>query len=855
MMKKVHVVLHSHWDREWYFTTSDSLVLLDQVLTDVIKTLEKNKSLSFCLDGQVSIIDDYLSVRPDNLSRMVTLVNHNQLEVGPWYTQTDTFYVSGESIVNNLYYGIHRCQQLFGTYMKVAYLPDTFGFSHDLPMIVSGFGIHHAIIWRGVDFQKNRIEPNFVWSHLSGDKVKTTVLHGGYGAFKKANSSPVFMKKQLKPLLSNIAEMTAQDHILMPVGNDQLNINHLIQTHLSNYGDHFVLSRYQDFFDCFEATKAPEFSGEFREPRYARVHRTSGGVRVDIKNSNYKAEQQLIRITQPLSVLAQDLGIDVGVGIIERSWKKLFEGQAHDGIVGCVSDDTALDILNRNKQAYELAKSQENLIKKQLGHHIVLCEEEVLLFNLTLKKATQAQLIEVFSYDEHIVFENVIFSEIIASTLIKGHENALIERPEGNEYQKERDYYRHLMLVKVELDPMSYATIKYKAVHEDKKQSLTVNDQTINNESYCFKIVNNKLQLITKNNVYTDFIRVVDQGNAGDTYDFSPLPEESQVIYFDISSVQTTKKQFSQLMNIEFVARLPLNIQDRIEQRFNARATMKLSILLIEGEAPQFDFYFNNQVDNHRLRIGFQLGNVATQSLASSPFGWIERDIVNESALFGWQDVSLECPIDVHPNSGIVGTVGSGIRPWILNKGIKEYQIKGEHAYFTCFSSTDELGKADLLYRPGRASGDVTKKGHVRILTPMAQVHGLHHYQFKVLESADKNEVRAEFERFETLPCFYQSQQFNLFYERIDNKIDLIDEVRALPRMMKNEVHFIENCISTLYLSVYDKSPVIRFYPLVDMPIDAHLKQHYVFCDLLEVPIADITKLQSNKLYTAKRLK
>ena len=97
-MKK-YVVAHTHWDREWYFTTSDSLVLLDQVITDVIDTLQKDKNEKFCLDGQISIIDDYLSIHPDKLVDLQQLVKNGQLEVGPWYTQTDTFYVGGEAIV------------------------------------------------------------------------------------------------------------------------------------------------------------------------------------------------------------------------------------------------------------------------------------------------------------------------------------------------------------------------------------------------------------------------------------------------------------------------------------------------------------------------------------------------------------------------------------------------------------------------------------------------------------------------------------------------------------------------------------------------------------------------------------
>lgn len=40
MGKTIHVVPHSHWDREWYFTTSRSKVYLMRDLADVLDVLE-----------------------------------------------------------------------------------------------------------------------------------------------------------------------------------------------------------------------------------------------------------------------------------------------------------------------------------------------------------------------------------------------------------------------------------------------------------------------------------------------------------------------------------------------------------------------------------------------------------------------------------------------------------------------------------------------------------------------------------------------------------------------------------------------------------------------------------------------
>lgn len=44
---KVHVIPHSHWDREWYFTSSRSTIYLVKHLKEVIETLEAKDDYHF----------------------------------------------------------------------------------------------------------------------------------------------------------------------------------------------------------------------------------------------------------------------------------------------------------------------------------------------------------------------------------------------------------------------------------------------------------------------------------------------------------------------------------------------------------------------------------------------------------------------------------------------------------------------------------------------------------------------------------------------------------------------------------------------------------------------------------------
>ena len=84
MKRKIHVIPHSHWDREWYFTTSRSKVYLMKDLGDVLNTLENDPEFKyFMVDAQGSLLDDYIKWRPQDKERISKLVNDGRLVIGP----------------------------------------------------------------------------------------------------------------------------------------------------------------------------------------------------------------------------------------------------------------------------------------------------------------------------------------------------------------------------------------------------------------------------------------------------------------------------------------------------------------------------------------------------------------------------------------------------------------------------------------------------------------------------------------------------------------------------------------------------------------------------------------------------
>src|SRR3954470_12718238 len=125
--RRVAIVPHTHWDREWYAPFQVFRMKLVDTLDSFLPLLERDPSYAhFLLDGQMAVVDDYLAIRPAAGDVLRRLAIAGRLEMGPWYALMDEFLVSGETIVRDLQLGLARASA-FGGAMQVGYLPDMFG--------------------------------------------------------------------------------------------------------------------------------------------------------------------------------------------------------------------------------------------------------------------------------------------------------------------------------------------------------------------------------------------------------------------------------------------------------------------------------------------------------------------------------------------------------------------------------------------------------------------------------------------------------------------------------------------------------------------------------------------------------
>ena len=731
-MKKVHIVPHMHWDREWYFSTEESRILLVNNMKEIMDMLENNPDYPyFVMDGQTAILEDYLAVKPQDKERIKKLVEEGKLIIGPWYTQTDEMVVGGESIVRNLLYGIKDCGE-FGDYMKIGYLPDSFGQSAQMPQILNGFDIKHSIFWRGCSERKGTGKTEFNWTSDDGSEVVVQMLPLGYAIGKYLPTDIDALKNRMEKYFPVLDRGATTEHEILPNGHDQMpvqkNIFNVIEKLKELYTDReFFLSRYENIFEQLEKeSNRDTISGEFLDGKYMRVHRSIFSTRMDIKAANARIESKITNILEPLASIAYSLGFEYHHGLIELIWKEIMKNHAHDSIGCCCSDKVHKEIMNRFLLAEEKVDRLIEFYKRKITDAIS-CEkalDKLTIFNLIpyeREEIIRAQIITKMKSFEMVNDEDikldfqVIHKEEIDAGLI---DRQIVHY--GN--------YDPFMIYTIEfkdiVPAMGYKTYLIKeSQFMIEKEYEAVNK--IDNDFYEIEVnENGTLKILDKkmNKTFDNVLLMENGGDEGDEYDFSPLVDEKLIFNTHVKAEYSIKKnKFNNEIKISYRLDVPKNIESRKNNNIDGYVDFNISINVPNDKA-RIDIVFDidNQACDHRIRTYIPTNIASKFSVSDNQFGYIKRDVYDE-AMDVWEKEGWdERPDSIYPMLTFVGLSDEEHGVAVLTNSTREFEIVGEKfdtIAITLFRSVGFLGKEEMVRRPGRPSG-------IKLPTPDSQLIG-----------------------------------------------------------------------------------------------------------------------------------
>ncbi|KLF88239.1 alpha-mannosidase [Enterobacter hormaechei subsp. steigerwaltii] len=733
-VSRVHITPHMHWDREWYFTTEASRILLVNNMEEILTRLEQDTEYKYyVLDGQTAVLEDYFAVKPENRPRVKALVAAGKLIIGPWYTQTDTTLVSGESIVRNLMYGIRDCLA-FGEPMKIGYLPDSFGMSSQLPHIYNGFGITRTMFWRGCSERHGTDKTEFLWQSQDGSEVTAQVLPLGYAIGKYLPEDEAGLRKRLDTYFEVLEKASVTKEILLPNGHDQMPLQQNIFAVMDKLREiypqrQFVMSRFEEVFDHIDAHRdeLATLKGEFIDGKYMRVHRTIGSTRMDIKIAHARIENKIVNVLEPLATLAWTLGFEYHHGLLEKMWKEILKNHAHDSIGCCCSDKVHREVMSRFELAEDMADNLTCFYMRKIADNMPQSEEDKLvMFNLTpwpreevinttiRLRASQFRLLDDRGNEIPYCLRSA--REI---------DPGLIDRQivhYGN-YDPFMEFDIQLNQI---LPSMGYRTLYIEPHVAGKLLAAEKSSEALLENAFWEITLNDDgtLRLLDKASglIYDRALEIEESSDDGDEYDYSPSREEWRLTSAQGEhEVEVIHEAWQSRAVIRHRMAVPADLAERSARQQTGTLEAELTVTLSHNSRRiDVEARLGNHVEDHRVRVLIPTPFTTDTVLADTQFGSLTRPVQDE-AMANWQEEGWkEAPLPVWNllNYAVLQERRNGMA--LFTEGLREFEVTGERQKtfaLTLLRGVGVLGKEDLLLRPGRPSG-------IKMPVPDSQMRG-----------------------------------------------------------------------------------------------------------------------------------
>ncbi len=374
--KTVHIISHSHWDREWYMPLERHKMKLLDLMDANLELFETDPGFeSFHLDGQTIMLDDYLEICPDKREAVEKYARQGRFRIGPFYILQDEFLTSGEANVRNLQTGMEDAQK-YGNLTKVGYFPDAFGNAGQMPQILKQAGMEAVAFGRGVkpvgfnNELKTGGEYESAYSEMIWEAPDGSALLGILFANWYNNGAEIPVEEEAAKAfwdekLAKAQMFAATDELLFMNGCDhqpvQKDLSAAIATAQKLYPElEFKHSNFEDYVKSVKeavenrlSTVKGELTSQETNGWYTLVNTCSSHV--VLKRLNRQSETALEREAEPLSAFAAWEGKAYPHDRLRYAWKILMQNHPHDSICGCSIDQVNKEMEIRFDRSREVA--------------------------------------------------------------------------------------------------------------------------------------------------------------------------------------------------------------------------------------------------------------------------------------------------------------------------------------------------------------------------------------------------------------------------------------------------------------------------------------------------------------------
>ncbi|WP_460024428.1 alpha-mannosidase [Infirmifilum sp. SLHALR2] len=174
---EIYLFGHAHIDTAWLWPFSETRRKVRRTFSTVVRLAELGYRFTYVQSGAQNYA--WLEeLDPRLFEKLRVLVAKGLwLPVGGMWVESDTQLVTGESLARQFLYGQRYFAEKLGRRCRIGWLPDSFGFSAQLPQLLRKSGLEafvtHKVMWNDTnEFPYHA----FVWRGLDGSEVVSHVL-------------------------------------------------------------------------------------------------------------------------------------------------------------------------------------------------------------------------------------------------------------------------------------------------------------------------------------------------------------------------------------------------------------------------------------------------------------------------------------------------------------------------------------------------------------------------------------------------------------------------------------------------------------------------------------------------------
>ncbi|MGA7954665.1 MAG: glycoside hydrolase family 38 C-terminal domain-containing protein [Gloeobacterales cyanobacterium] len=331
--RKIHLLGNAHIDIAWLWPIAETKDVLKRTFKSVLKLQKDYPSLIF--NQSSALTYEWIEQRePELFSTIQDAVKQNHWELtGGMWIEPDLNLPSGESLIRQILYGKRYFQEKFNKAIKIAWNPDSFGFSWQLPQILvkSGFEafITQKLAWNDTHKFPYRA---FQWQGLDGSQILTYFSNEIGQGFEPLSVAKDARDLEQKHGLKNALWLYGVgDHGGGPTA-DMLDLAEEWQQ-----SDLFFQLEPQTA-EGFIQTLKEEISNQsipiWKNELYLEFHRGTFTSKADQKRKNRKIEGLISNTEKFCSMANLSQNANYPKCKLEGAWKNLLLNQFHDILPG-----------------------------------------------------------------------------------------------------------------------------------------------------------------------------------------------------------------------------------------------------------------------------------------------------------------------------------------------------------------------------------------------------------------------------------------------------------------------------------------------------------------------------------------